>query len=198
MTTYAIVNSKPGSAKTTTAGYLLRALPGPVLGVDADPPASLLAWSELGEWETTVVGMPTSDLHKKLPGLSGDVRSVVIDTPPLEDRTPVVVSALRVADIAVIPIAPSAIEVNRITPILDTIENVNAIRTTPLIVRALLTRTVHHARSTTATREVLEESGVHVLDTTIPSLQRYAMAFGKPLTYDQPYEAVAEELENLR
>ena len=74
--TIAVANLKGGSTKTTTAAFVLHALAEAglsVLGVDADGEnESLLAWSEAGEWTVPVIGMPVSDLHRKLPGIAGD------------------------------------------------------------------------------------------------------------------------------
>ena len=69
--TIAVANLKGGSTKTTTAAFVLHALAEAglsVLGVDADGEnESLLAWSEAGEWAVPVIGLPVSDLHRKLP-----------------------------------------------------------------------------------------------------------------------------------
>ena len=70
MTTYAIVNLKGGTTKTTSAGFLAHAFPAPTLCVDADAPGSLMRWSEFGEWSVPVVGLPVKDIHTRLPGIA--------------------------------------------------------------------------------------------------------------------------------
>lgn len=73
--TIVVANLKGGSTKTTTAAYISHALAEAslsVLAVDADGEnESLLSWSEAGEWDIPVIGMPVSDLHRKLPGVVG-------------------------------------------------------------------------------------------------------------------------------
>src|SRR5690625_1225576 len=107
--TIAVANLKGGSTKTTTAAFVLHALADAglsVLGVDADGEnESLLAWSETGEWAIPVIGMPVSDLHRKLPGITGErYDAVVIDTPPMKERRGVVASAIRLATHILVPL----------------------------------------------------------------------------------------------
>ncbi|WP_236738122.1 AAA family ATPase, partial [Mycobacteroides abscessus] len=93
-----VANLKGGSTKTTTAAFMLHALAEAglsALGVDADGEnESLLSWSEAGGWSVPVIGLPVTDLHRKLPGIAGDrYDAVVIDTPPMKERRGVVGSA---------------------------------------------------------------------------------------------------------
>ena len=113
--TIVVANLKGGSAKTTTAAFILHALAESglsVLGVDADGEnESLLSWSEAGEWSIPVIGMPVTDLHRKLPGVAGDrYDAVVIDTPPMKERRGVVASAIRLATHVLVPMAPTGME----------------------------------------------------------------------------------------
>lgn len=39
-----------------------------MLMVDADPERSALTWSELAEWPFPTISMPTSRIHRELPG----------------------------------------------------------------------------------------------------------------------------------
>src|SRR5689334_4663055 len=100
MTTSFIVvaNLKGGSSKTTTAAYVAHVLHeqgSRVLIADADPQASALRWQETAEWPLPVIGVATKNLHRELPGIVGDrFDHVVIDTPPLESQTGIVMSAL--------------------------------------------------------------------------------------------------------
>src|SRR5690606_9599405 len=97
MLTVTVANLKGGTAKTTTAAYLAHALgPDGVLAVDADPPGSLLRWSELAPgWPLPVIGLPVKNLHVQLPGIGGGHQRRVIDTPPLDEQAGIVYSALR-------------------------------------------------------------------------------------------------------
>src|SRR3954467_4210057 len=123
----AVVNRKGGTSKTTTAVFLAHALHEQgrsVLLVDADPQASALSWSETaaaigGEgFPFPVIALPTRELHKQLPDVIGNrFTTVVVDTPPLEQKAGIVVSALRLATLAVVPVAPTPIEYRRLSEV---------------------------------------------------------------------------------
>ena len=196
-TTYTVANIKPGTTKTTSAGFLAHALPGPTLAVDADPPGSLLRWSELAGWSVPVIGLAVRDLHKRLPGLARDYATVVIDTPPLEDHVGIATSALRAADVIVVPVGPTTMELDRLSPVFEAIEEVTPLRERPPIVRILLTRVVGGAHSGGNARDVLTEAGLTVLRANVPRKERYAQAFGAPvrLIPGDPYASAAEELQ---
>jgi chromosome partitioning protein len=196
MTVYTVANLKGGTGKSTTAAFLAHALGTKVLCVDADPPASLLRWSELGEWTIPVIGMPVADIHRRLPGISRDYEDVVIDTPPLEEREGIVRSALRAADVVLVPVSPSTMELDRLTPILAAVADVEPLRDDPPLVRILLNRVVASANSGPNARAVLTDAGIEVLPTSIPNLQRYALAFPQAviLPAGDPYQLAADDL----
>jgi chromosome partitioning protein len=199
MTTYVFANLKGGTAKTTSAAHLLHALTergrNP-LGVDSDPGGSLLRWSELALWALPVIGLPVQKINDRLPGIARPYSDVVIDTPPLEEKGGIVYGALKAADVVIVPIAPSSMELDRITPVLHAVEEVSPVMAVPPRVVVLLNRVHSTANSTRNTREVLTEAGLEVLPTGIPRLERYANAFGVPvqLIAGDPYLLVAADL----
>lgn len=192
MITLAVVNLKGGTTKTTSAAFLLHALAESgvnVLGVDADPQGSLSRWAEQADWLVPVVGMPVANLHRQLPGVTGDAITgqrydgVVIDTPPLEDHRSIVVSTLRLATHVIVPMAPNPIEYERLGSVRAAVDDVADVRADEQAppVSVLLTRTVPHAASTGAYRETITEDGVPVFRTTVGNLQRFAQAYGDPI-----------------
>jgi chromosome partitioning protein len=165
--------------------------------VDADPAGSLLRWAELGGWEIPVVGKPTRDLHSRLATIARGFDVVVIDTPPLEDQAGIVHSALRAASDVVVPAAPTAMELDRLAPIFDAVQDIGPLCLDgPPGVSVLLTRTVAGASATAAARDVLGSVGYRVLAVAVPRLERYAQAFGTipMLIPGDPYEIAAEEI----
>lgn len=186
--TIVVANLKGGSTKTTTAAYILHALAESglsVLGVDADGEnESLLSWSEAGEWTIPVIGMPVADLHRKLPGVVGDrYDAVVIDTPPMKERRGVVASAIRLATHVLVPMAPTGMEYARVPAIRELVEDAAALASgDPPQLAVVLTRTVPNAASTDVYRQMLVGDGVRVLGPTVGRLERYAQAFGLPIT----------------
>jgi len=202
--TIAIANLKGGSTKTTTAAFVLHAMAEAgltSLGVDADGEnESLLSWSEAGEWSIPVIGMPVADLHRKLPGVVGDrYDAVVIDTPPMKERRGVVASAIRMATHVLVPMAPTGMEYARISAIRELVEEAGAPAVTPPQLAVVLTRTVSNAASTDVYRQMLTDDGVRVLRPTVGRLERYAQAFGLPITNATAtaYGDVADELTSI-
>jgi len=202
--TIVVANLKGGSTKTTTAAFVLHALAEAgltTLGVDADGEnESLLAWSEAGEWSIPVIGMPVADLHRKLPGVVGDrYDAVVVDTPPMKERRGVVASAVRIATHILVPMAPTGMEYARVPAIRELVEEAGALAVTPPQLAVVLTRTVSNAASTDVYRQMLTDDGVRVLRPTVGRLERYAQAFGLPITSaaNTAYGDVADELTSI-
>ncbi|WP_235673111.1 ParA family protein [Mycolicibacterium hodleri] len=185
--TIVVANLKGGSTKTTTAAFVSHALAEAglsVLAVDADGEnESLLSWSEAGEWSIPVIGMPVTDLYRKLPGVVGDrYDAVVIDTPPMKERRGVVASAIRIATHVLVPMAPTGMEYARIPAIRELVDDAGALAADPPELAVVLTRTVSNAASTEVYRQMLTDDGVHVLGPTVGRLERFAQAFGLPIT----------------
>lgn len=184
--TIIVANLKGGSTKTTTAAFITHALAEAglsVLAVDADGEnESLLSWSEAGEWSIPVIGMPVTDLHRKLPGVVGDrYDAVVIDTPPMKERRGVVASAIRMGTHVLVPMAPTGMEYARVPAIRELVDDAGALAAEPPQLAVVLTRTVSNAASTEVYRQMLTDDGVRVLGPTVGRLERFAQAFGLPI-----------------
>src|SRR5918998_3502661 len=121
----AVVNLKGGVAKSTTAVYLACGLAGHgrTLLIDADPQGSALTWSEIADGlPAPVVALPIKDLHRRIDDVALGRDFVVIDTPP--HNTAIVAGALRAADVAVTPIQPSMLDLNRLTSTIELVEEI--------------------------------------------------------------------------
>jgi chromosome partitioning protein len=199
MTTIALINLKPGTAKTTNAVWLAHAFHErglPVLLVDADPAASALEWSDLADgFPFRIVGMPSRELHRRVPEIGKPGEVVIVDVPQMEDHKGIARSALRLADELVIPVAPHGIEINRMSPVVEEIQEMEAARKTPARVSVLLNRINRSSTVQDETREDLTEDGYHVLTTMVPFVNRYSQSFALPVTArGTEFEALAEEL----
>ncbi len=182
----AVVNLKGGTGKTTSSVFLAHALHEQgrrVLLVDADPQGSALSWNEDAPepFPFGVVGLPTKELHRQLQDYIGqDVNAVVIDTPPLEQKSGIVLSALRVATLVVVPMAPTPIEYKRLGAVAETIRDAADFRAdgqaVPMAV--LLTRTVPNASSTEVWREQIAADGLWCLRAEVRRLELFAQADG--------------------
>lgn len=189
----AIVNLKGGTGKTTSAVYLSLALAehGRTLLIDADPQGSSLSWSEgAKDFAVPVVGLPVKDLHKRVGQFAPDYANLIIDTPPGEIA--IVRSALLAADVALLPIPPSLLDLDRLRPTLELLEEVEHFSGVSIYV--LLTRVRRGTKSASAAREVLKELGLLVLEAEIPLLEAYSGSFGLTPSDLAEYGAVMDEL----
>lgn len=192
----AVVNLKGGTGKTVTAVHLAAALAGHgrTLLVDADPQGSALSWSEeAGDLPFAVVGLPVRDIHRRVEQLLPGVVHTVVDTPP-GDRA-IVRSAIAAADVVVVPISSSVMELDRLRPTLDLIAEVEMM--TPVRTFVLLTRVRTATRSGRLAREILAEAGVALLEAQIPLRESLSTSFGMKPSADF-YRDVLEELMTRR
>jgi chromosome partitioning protein len=139
----AVVNQKGGAGKTTLSMHIAVTITQRghrVMLVDADPQGTATRWAAAATQETPfpvpVCGLAAAGrmLHREVKKYIHDYDYVVIDCPPaLDALTPQ--SALLVADLAVVPLLPSPLDVWAATGVTFLIENARTVNTT---LRALL------------------------------------------------------------
>ena len=167
--------------------------------VDCDPQGSALTWAEDaeangGELGFNVVSIPTRDVKKRVDRLAGDYGHVVLDTPPAE--LDIVRAALHAAEVALVAISPSDMDINRFRPTLELVAEVEAV--TDLDYRVLLTMVRRISREGRDARAAMEALELPVLQAEIPFLGVYRSAFGETIEDTGDYERVAEELLGVR
>jgi chromosome partitioning protein len=192
----ATANLKGGTAKTTSSVFLAEGFQRKghrVRLVDADPQGSSLGWEGVS---VPTLGLAATTLHRQIWGVidRDSVDVVMIDTPPVEEQRGIVASALRVATDIIIPMAPTMMELDRVGPVFDAIEDAAGNRDDDPNIVILLNRVVANAASTEVIRSILTEQGRTVLDATIPRRELYAQAFGEPVPAEDRYAAVVDEL----
>jgi len=111
MPVIAVVGNKGGAGKTTLSVNLAVGLAKQTRSVlvDADPQGSAAQWRAISGDETVPVHTATSELETLTNELSQDYDYVVIDCPPSVD-SPQTISALRLVDLALIPVQPSPMD----------------------------------------------------------------------------------------
>jgi chromosome partitioning protein len=197
-----IANLKGGAGKTTTAVHLAaeghkRGLR--VLLADADPQRSALTWadlaSEAGHAGPVVVGV-SGNLHTTVPKMAGDYDLTIIDAPPRGDAT--TRAAVVVADMTVIPIGPSPVDVWAASATVALIREAEAVRP-DLRAAVLLTRLQARQGLSAQAREATEALGLPVLLATMGLRTPFAeaLAAGEGVASYAPTSTAADEVRAL-
>ncbi len=204
--TCAILNMKPGTAKTTSTMFLSavwHSMGLATLTIDADRGASALSWADFaGGVPWSITALPRTNLSTSIVTVTkhSDYDAVGIDVPQMEDHETVAIEAMKYADLWVVPVAPAGIEIDRMMQTGKKMDLVDSVRSVPGKRIVLLTRTNKAARTQegpdAAFAAVLSDQGWTVLDEQIPHQDsRYRQTFGTlPDPQDGPYRAVAKRL----
>jgi len=165
----AVVNQKGGSGKTTLSMQLAGALArrgNRVLVVDADPQGTATRWAASAEdnmpFPAAVVGLSaaTNKVHREVRKFVEDYDVIIIDCPPAAD-SPVPQSALLVADLALVPIIPSPLDMWAAIGIREVIRNIGDINE-DLTARLVVNQCQPNTSLAKEALEVLQEFGIDV------------------------------------
>ena len=164
----AIVGNKGGAGKTTLSVNLAAGISNKssIAVIDADPQGSSLQWRAIaGDNVHFPVYAPTFSLKQQAESYSSKNDIVLIDCPP-SVKSPQTVSVLEFADIALIPVQPSPMDLWATVHIEKAIAE--ARETNPEL-KALLVINQLESRTTLSklVREVLNEIALPVADTAI-------------------------------
>lgn len=176
----AVVNQKGGSGKTTLSMQLAGALArrgNKVLVVDADPQGTATRWAATADDEkpfpASVVGLSaaSSRVHREVRKFVDDYQFIIIDCPPAAD-SPVPQSALLIADLALVPIIPSPLDMWAAVGIRQVIENVGDINE-ELKSRLVVNQCQPNTSLAKEALEVLPEFGIDLCKTYMHQRQVY-------------------------
>ncbi|EQD24067.1 MAG: Cobyrinic acid a,c-diamide synthase [Leptospirillum sp. Group IV 'UBA BS'] len=176
-----------------------------VLLVDADPQGSAMKWRGLasGTFPVGVIALPMPVLDQEIPKMAKKYDLVVVDTPPgMETITR---SALVVADLAIIPLQPSPLDLWSGTDIVGLIRRAQQLNP-GLVTRLLLNRKIQGTRLSRESVDALKEFPFPLFKTAIH--QRIALAeavtAGKTITDFYPdgpssseFRALVEEIVSV-
>ena len=162
-----ICNQKGGSGKTTVsmqlAGTLARKKKR-VLVVDADPQGTAIRWaasaSDENPFPASVIGLSAASdkIHREVRKFVEDYDFIIIDCPPAAD-SPVPQSALLIADLALVPVIPSPLDLWASVGIRKIIQNVSDINET-LQARLIVNQCQPRTTLAREALEVLPEFGI--------------------------------------
>ncbi|MEO7327723.1 MAG: ParA family partition ATPase [Minicystis sp.] len=200
----AFTGQKGGIGKSTTAVCLAAAAMAKglrVLLVDADPQGTARTWGEVagesGRPAPTIVAMgPTMHRQGQLPDMASAYDLTIIDCPPRHGD--IQRSALMVADVAVLPCGPTAVDAWALAGTLEVLAEARTLRA-DLRACVLITRKQGRTALGKGARAVLETSGLGVLRTELGYRIAYqeAVASGQGVTTYSPRDPAAREIVNL-
>ncbi|MBD2261032.1 ParA family partition ATPase [Pseudanabaena sp. FACHB-2040] len=203
----AVVNQKGGSGKTTTTMQLAGAISRrgkKVLVVDADPQGTATRWAASAEDEdpfpASVVGLSAANekVHREVKKFIDDYDCILIDCPPAAD-SPVPQSALLIADLALVPIIPSPLDMWAAVGIRQVINNVSELNET-LTARLILNQCQPKTTLAQESLEILPEFGIPLAKANIQHRQVYRQSavFGQTVhSFGAKAAAAIKEIENL-
>lgn len=173
MQTLAVVSQKGGAGKTTLSFHLAveaerQGLPCVLL--DTDPQASARRWADRRNGNVPeVVAAPSSRLPQLIEAAAkGGAALIVIDTPPHADQS--ALHAMRAADLVLVPVRPSALDLDSVLATLDLAE----IARCPVL--GVINQAPHNGLTADEARSVLAKRGAPVARQIIR--QRVALYHG--------------------
>jgi chromosome partitioning protein len=206
-TIIAVVNQKGGSGKTTLSMQLAGSLSRRkqcVLVVDADPQGTATRWAASAEddkpFPAAVVGLSAANtkVHREVKKFIHNYDYIIIDCPPAAD-SPVPQSALLIADLALVPIIPSPLDMWAAVGIRHVIHNVGDLNE-GLQARLVMNQCQVNTTLAQEALEVLPEFGIDLCKTYIRHRQVYRQSavFGQTVhDFGSRATAASQEIEAL-
>lgn len=178
----AVLNQKGGVGKTTISVNLARAFQKTglrVLIVDSDPQGSAQDWSQAsqnhGQDMPVVVGVDRPILEKSITQLRSAFDIIMIDgAAKLQDMT---VSALKAADVVLIPVQPSAMDIWAAEDLVELIKARQAITEGKPKAAFLVSRQITGSRLANDANEALSKFEIPILNGRTTQRVVYAECF---------------------
>lgn len=198
----AVLNSKGGSGKTTLAMNIagcLQRRSRSVLVIDSDPQASALDWAAAqpeGFELPPVIGIDRPTIHTTIPKLQNDYDFIVIDGGA--KLAEITASALRVADLVLIPVRHSGLDVWAVEALVEAIHARKALTDKPAAA-FVVSAQVRGTKLAEGMDESLADMGIPLLKARTTRRVAYESAAGMGVTVMDlaGQDKAAEEIEAI-
>lgn len=196
----AVLNQKGGAGKTTIATHLARALQlrgHDVLLVDSDPQGSSRDWAAVKEDSPVpVVGIDRPTIARDLKNLA-DKEYVVIDGAP--QAADLAVSAIKAADMVLIPVQPSPYDIWATNDLVDLIKQRQEITDGTLRAAFVVSRAITGTNIGQDIVSALQAYELPVLEAAIMQRVKYpeSAAIGSTVLDVDPHSKAAIEIQTL-
>ena len=176
----AVVNQKGGAGKTTLSMQMAGTLgrwKKKVLVIDADPQATATRWAASASDEqpflASVSGLSAAGdkVHREAKKFINDYEYIIIDCPPAAD-SPVPQSALLIADLALVPVIPSPLDLWASVGIGKVIESLQDINE-ELISRIVVNQCQPNTTLAREALEILPQYGIPLTETKLHQRTAY-------------------------
>ncbi len=180
-------NKKGGPGKTTLAMNIGATLAqnAKVLVIDADPQQSAVKWADAADEDSSlpmvVMGYYQEKVHQAIKKVADQYDYLLVDTPPSSLAVSTITrSALIVADLAIVPVVPSPLDVWETISISELLAEVNEVReaggVNPLQARLAVNKLKTRTTLGAEIKEALDNLGIPVLDTSVHERECYKHA----------------------
>lgn len=200
-TTVALLNQKGGAGKTTLATHIAKGLQingGKVLLIDSDPQGSARDWHAASDGNSLpVVGIDRPTLDKDIPAIADGYNWIIIDGAP--QAQDLAVSAIKAADLILIPVQPSPYDVWATSDLVDLIQQRQQITDGKPPAAFLISRQIQNTRLAADVREALDSYGLPILASCTSQRVAYANSAttGSTVMETNPGSAAATEIQNI-
>ena len=192
----AVLNYKGGSGKTTIATNLATAFDqrgDRVALIDADPQKTATEWASRGD-DTPPTFQATSELHENVPALSDSFDVAIIDGAPR--MTELATSAVKAADLVLVPVQPSGADLWAAEDVLTIIKERQKVSGGPHAA-FVISRAVTRTNLADTVRDALASHEADTLDAFTGHRVAYAEALGAGLSVLDMGGKAADEVRAL-
>lgn len=200
MRVIAVLNQKGGAGKTTIATHLARAIQltgADVLLVDSDPQGSARDWAAVRDDQPVpVIGIDRPTIERDLRSVARKDYVIIDGAPQAHDLA---VSAIKAADLILIPVQPSPYDVWATSDLVDLVKQRQELTDGALKAAFVISRAIKGTRIGEEATNALAGYDLPVLDVRITQRVIYpgSAAAGTTVLDQAPDSDVAEEINAL-